>query len=428
MKIAIAGLGHVGCGLIDLVENQQDYRLGCEIEIIGVSARSQNRPRPVNIENYQWHDDPVEMAKSSACDVFVELIGGSDGPAKLAIEAALKSGKSVVTANKALMASHGTRLAQLAEAAGANLLFEASIAGCIPVVRSLRDSLAATTVLSISGILNGTCNYILTQMLETGKPYQDVLKEAQLLGYAEADPFLDVSGTDAAQKIRLLSTMAYGYAPETIPDRITGIDSLTFEDLKLALDFGYKVKLIAKTGQNNDGPYCVTEPCLVSVAHPLSQIDNATNAVYIEAEPTGPIVLIGAGAGAGPTAVAVMGDVQSLAHSQSQSAFPKSSNQLKISKSEEIPGQTAKRFIRICLKDKAGAFAAVTECLAEADISIDQLHQGPAAEQEDGKTYAVAGIITHPSSDDKVKKAKEALISLPSTLDLPLILRIEDAQ
>ncbi|MEL6752751.1 MAG: homoserine dehydrogenase, partial [Pseudomonadota bacterium] len=226
LRLGIAGLGHVGCGLVELVERQAHLRLPGQIEITGVSARSRSRNRPVSIEDYAWFDDASELAKSDEIDVFVELMGGSDGPAKVAVEAALAAGKPVVTANKALIAEHGQALADVAEEAGVDLLFEAAVAGGVPVVRVLRDSLAGVEVERVAGILNGTCNFLTTTMLDTGRSYADVLEEAQKLGYAEADPTLDVSGMDAAHKIAILAAMAFSAELDFSKVEIAGVDQV----------------------------------------------------------------------------------------------------------------------------------------------------------------------------------------------------------
>ncbi|MEN8877259.1 MAG: homoserine dehydrogenase, partial [Hyphomonas sp.] len=309
LRIGIAGLGHVGCGLIELVERQERLRIPGKIEIAGVSARSQSRNRPVDTSKYRWFDDAATLAEDPEVDVFVELIGGSDGPAKFAVEEALKAGKPVVTANKALMAKHGMALAKLAEEKQVDLLFEAAVAGGIPVVRVLRDSLAGVEIKRVAGILNGTCNFLTTEMLATGRAYDEVLAEAQKLGYAEADPTLDVSGMDAAHKAAILSAIAFSADLDFSKVEVSGVDGVELLDLRLADRLGLRIKLIAEGVLTDEGVVCRVEPMALPVSHPLARIDGSLNTVRIEGDPVGAVTLTGPGAGAGPTASAVMGDV-----------------------------------------------------------------------------------------------------------------------
>src|SRR5579872_7329766 len=246
-RVGVAGLGNVGAGLLKLIDTRPNFApVGREAVVTGVSARSRSRPRPVDISNLPWFDDPVALAASPNNDIFVELIGGSDGPAKVAVETALKAGKPVVTANKALIAEHGAHLAALAEASGAPLLFEAAVMGGTPAVKMLREAMVGDEVVQVAGILNGTCNYILTEMEATGRAFADVLAEAQRLGYADADPTIDVGGFDAAHKISILAALAFGCAPNFAAAQIEGIDQVELLDIHLAHDLGYRIRLIAQ--------------------------------------------------------------------------------------------------------------------------------------------------------------------------------------
>ncbi|MCL4155436.1 UNVERIFIED_CONTAM: hypothetical protein GTU68_047879, partial [Idotea baltica] len=321
LKIGIAGLGNVGCGLIELVQRQEKLRLPGTVEIGGVSARSQSRNRVVETSNYRWFDDAAALAADDGIDVFVEMIGGSDGPAKVAVETALKAGKPVVTANKALIAKHGMALAKLAEAQGVDLLFEAAVAGGIPVVRVLRDSLAGTEVKRVAGILNGTCNFLTTEMLKTGRSYESVLAEAQKLGYAEADPTLDVSGMDAAHKASILSAIAFSADLDFSKVEVSGVDGIELLDLSLADRLGLRIKLIAEGVLTDAGVVCRVEPMALPVDHPLARVNGSLNTVRIEGDPVGAVTLTGPGAGAGPTASAVMGDVAKLFRPAIRPAF-----------------------------------------------------------------------------------------------------------
>ncbi|MEE9379969.1 MAG: homoserine dehydrogenase, partial [Hyphomonadaceae bacterium] len=293
LRLGIAGLGCVGCGLIELVTRQEKLRLPGRVEIVGVSARDRSAERAVAVDGYDWFDDAVALAVSPEVDVFVELIGGDEGPARHAVEAALKAGKPVVTANKALIAKHGAELAQLAEAAGVDLLFEAAVAGGVPVVRVLRDQLAGVEVTRVTGILNGTCNYITSEMLGTGRSYTDVLDEAQSLGYAEADPALDVSGTDAAHKAVILSAIAFSADPDFASVSIKGVEDIELLDLTLADRLGLRIKLIAEGRLTSAGVVCRVEPVALPLDHPLARIDGSMNTVRIEGDPVGSVTLTG---------------------------------------------------------------------------------------------------------------------------------------
>jgi len=282
LRLGIAGLGNVGCGLLELIQQQDVLRLPGDVAIAGVTARNRTRTRSVSIEGLPWFDSAEALATQDDVDVFVELIGGSDGPAKVAVEAALKAGKPVVTANKALIAHHGRALAELAEAQGVDLLFEAAVAGGVPIVRALRDSLAGVAVQRVSGILNGTCNYLTTEMLSSGRRYDDVLADAQALGYAEADPTLDVSGLDAAHKAAILSAIAFSADIDFDKVAVSGVEGLDLLDLKFAERLGYTVKLIAEGVMTPDGVVCRVEPKALKQDHPLAQVHGSLNTVRVE--------------------------------------------------------------------------------------------------------------------------------------------------
>ncbi|WP_293681160.1 homoserine dehydrogenase, partial [uncultured Phenylobacterium sp.] len=279
--IGVAGLGTVGAGLLTfLADNPAFAPAGGMAVVSGVSARSRSRPRPFDISNLPWFDDPVELAKSDETDLFVELIGGSDGPAKAAVEAALRAGKPVVTANKALIAEHGAELAALAEEMGVPLKFEAAVMGGVPAVKVVREALVGDDIHSISGILNGTCNYILTEMEATGRSFADVLAEAQRLGYAEADPTMDVGGFDAAHKITILAALAFGCAPNFAAAEIEGIEGVELLDIRMAKDLGYRIKLVASAERSIHGALVRVHPTLAPLDHPLARAGGALNALF----------------------------------------------------------------------------------------------------------------------------------------------------
>ena len=421
LRLGIAGLGHVGCGLIELVERQAGLRLPGEVKVAGVSARSRSRKRPVSIAEYRWFDDAAQLAVSDDIDIFVELMGGSDGPAKVAVEAALAAGKPVVTANKALIAEHGQALADIAEAKGVDLLFEAAVAGGVPVVRVLRDSLSGVEIRRVAGILNGTCNFLTTTMLETGRPYADVLEEAQKLGYAEADPTLDVSGMDAAYKIAILSAMAFSASLDFSKVAVQGVDGVGLVDLTLANKLGYRIKLIAEGVLTEEGVICRVSPMALPVSHPLAQVNGSLNTVRIEGEPLGAVTLTGPGAGPGPTASAVMGDIAKLFNPGVRSAFGRAPHHAMrhfISASEE---EQSAYFIRARLSDRSGALARLSEALAAHGVSVDQLLQESAG----ADMASPSAIVTHVSARKQVNAAMAQLSQLDVLVDEARLIRIE---
>jgi homoserine dehydrogenase len=425
LRLGVAGLGTVGGGLLKLIERQDELRLPGTLVVTAVSARSRSRNRGVDISKLRWVDDPVELASADDVDVVVELIGGSDGPAKRTVEAALKAGKAVVSANKALIAEHGMEIAELAEKHHAHLLFEAAVAGAIPIVRAIRNSLSGVVVSRVSGILNGTCNYILSEMLRTGAAYETVLGEAQRLGYAESDPYLDVSGMDAAHKVLILASIAFGARPDFSQVQVEGVSEIEAMDITLANKFDYRIKLVAEAFRANGkegGVRCRVAPVLVQKEHPLAQVNGPLNAVVVEGEPVGRLTFTGPGAGAGPTAAAVMGDLARLFEGPATPPLGKPARELAalITTAKGMADQGS-FFIGASLADKPGVFAALTEQLAEAGVSIDKLIQDSA-----GDTGAApVAIMTHPCPRASIEKALAKVAELRITTDTPRLLRIE---
>lgn len=422
LRLGVAGIGTVGAGLLQLIERQAELRLPGTLEVTAVSARNRNRKRDVDISGYRWVDDPVELATADDVDVLVELVGGSDGPAKLAVEAALKAGKAVVTANKALIAERGLEIAQIAEDQDAHLLFEAAVAGAVPIVRALRNSLSGVVVGRVSGILNGTCNYILSEMLRTGASYEAVLADAQRLGFAEADPYLDVSGMDAAHKVLILSAIAFGAQPEFSRVFVEGVEEIDVMDLQLADKFDFKIKLVAEAYRANGEIGCRVAPVLVRKDHPLAQIGGPLNAVVVEGEPVGRLTFTGPGAGAGPTAAAVMGDLARLFEGRSGPPLGKYTGDLDVQLSSKAPAEDiAPFFIGARLADRSGVFAALTEALAEADVSIDKIIQDSAGEDE----TAPVAIITHPAKRSALEGVLSSISAQEIAADKPRLFRVE---
>jgi homoserine dehydrogenase len=422
-RIGVAGLGTVGGGLIQFLEARPDFApAGGRARVVGVTARSRSRPRPFDISRYAWFDDPVALASSDDIDVFVELVGGSDGPAKAAVEAALSRGKPVVTANKALMAEHGRELAELAESKGAPLLFEAAVMGGTPAVKLVREALVGEDIVSISGILNGTCNYILTEMEQGGTAFADVLKEAQRLGYAEADPTMDVGGFDAAHKITLLSALAFGGAPNYAAAEVEGVDQVELLDIRMARELGYRIKLIAATERSVDGVSVTVHPALVPLDHPLAQAGGALNALFIQGERIGRIFLQGPGAGAGPTAAAVAADIADVMANPTRPVFQKPAVGLgaESGRPSDPSGRVGCAYIRLLVKDEPGVIAAVSEALAKAQVSIDSFLQKPV--HDAGGVPIV--LTTHEATAAQLHDAVEHIAALPALLERPRMLRI----
>lgn len=423
LKLGIAGLGTVGVGLIKIVQNNADMltaRAGRPIEIVAVSARSKSKDRGVDLSAYAWEDDPVALASRDDVDVFVELIGGDSGPAKAATEAAIAGGKHVVTANKAMLALFGQELALAAEDAGVNLRFEAAVAGGIPVIKSLTESLAGNNINRIVGVMNGTCNYILTRMENAGLPYETVFEEANKLGYLEADPNLDVGGIDAAHKLVLLSSIAYGTQVDFDGAILEGIGRITIEDINAAADIGYRIKLLGVSTINDDGLSQTMRPCLVPSGSPLAQLEGGTNMVIIEGDAVGQIVLRGAGAGEGPTASAVIGDIMDIARGIQIPVFGQPAKSLvkvnAVNTSAENPF-----YLRLNLRDEAGVLAKVSSALADAGVSIDRMRQ------EGHETDAAPVlIVTHPTDRETINGAIDAISKSGAAIDEPVVLRIEN--
>jgi homoserine dehydrogenase len=419
--VGVAGLGTVGAGLLTFLSENPDFApAGGMVYVSGVSARSRSRPRPFDISNLPWFDDPVALATAESTDIFVELIGGSDGPAKAAVEAALKAGKPVVTANKALIAEHGAELAALAEAKNVPLLFEAAVMGGVPAVKVVREALVGDDIHSISGILNGTCNYILTEMEATGRSFEDVLAEAQRLGYAEADPTMDVGGFDAAHKITILAALAFGCAPNYAAAEIEGIDQVALLDIRMAKDLGYRIKLVASAERSIHGALVRVHPTLAPLDHPLARAGGALNALFIEGERTGRIFLQGPGAGAAPTAAAVSADIADVIAGAVRPVFQAPAATLAPFDPVDPSKLMSRAYLRFLVKDEPGVIAAVSETLAEAGVSIESFLQKPT----EGAEGVPIVLTTHAVAESVLTAAVDRIAGLPAVLDRPRLLRI----
>jgi homoserine dehydrogenase len=420
-RIGVAGLGTVGGGLLKLIDERPGFAPGGgEAVVTGVSARSRSRPRPVDISNMPWFDDPVALAASPDNDVFVELIGGSGGAAKVAVETALKAGKPVVTANKALIAEHGAELAALAEANDAPLLFEAAVMGGTPAVKMLREAMVGDEVEQVAGILNGTCNYILTEMEATGRPFADVLAEAQRLGYAEADPTMDIGGFDAAHKISILAALAFGCAPTYAAAEIEGVEAIEPIDIRMAKDLGYRIKLVASAVKSAEGVTVSVHPALAPLAHPLAQAGGPLNALFIEGRRIGRIFIQGPGAGSGPTAAAVAADIADVMTGARRPVFQAPAGQLKPFAPVDARRQIGRAYVRLLVRDEPGVIAAISETLAESGVSIDSFLQRPV---EDAGGVPIV-LTTHAAPEGTLLEALKRMQSLKALIGPPRMIRI----
>jgi len=423
LRLGIAGLGTVGAGTVKIVRQKAHLlavRAGRPVEISAVSARNRDKDRGVSLASYDWEDDPVTLATRDDVDVFVELMGGSDGPAKAATEAALKAGKDVVTANKAMLAVHGQDLATLAEDNGRVLRFEAAVAGGIPIIKSLTEGLAGNEVTRILGVMNGTCNYILTRMESAGLPYDTVFDEADKLGYLEADPELDVGGIDAGHKLAILSSIAFGTQVNFPGVELEGIGKIVIEDIRAAADMGYRIKLLGVAQMTGRGLEQRMSPCLVPATSPLGQLEGGTNMVVVEGDSVEQVVLRGPGAGEGPTASAVMGDVMDIARGLRISTFGQPAATLTAAQAAQS-ATTAPFYMRMNLKDQPGALAKVATVLGESGISIDRMRQYGHADES-----APVLIVTHKTQRLALDEALEAMGRTGVVLGDPVALRIEN--
>ena len=422
LRLGIAGLGTVGVGVIKIIQNKLsllEARTGKQILISAVTAKSKTKERGIDLSSYAWERDPVSLANREDIDVFIELIGGHEGAAKEAVEIAISKGKNVVTANKALLAHHGHELALKAEENGSILRFEAAVAGGIPVIKSLTEGLAGNSINRIMGVMNGTCNYILTRMESSGLSYEEVFSEANELGYLEADPNLDIGGIDAAHKLSILSSIAFGTEVNFNGVELDGIDKITINDIHQAADMGFRIKLLGVSQMTSSGLEQRMSPCLVPTASPLGQLEGGTNMIVIEGDQVGQIVLRGAGAGEGPTASAVVSDIADIARGISLATFGQPAKTLK--KASSSKSQTpAPYYLRMLLHDEPGALAKITKILSQFNVSIDRMRQYGHEDEN-----APVLIVTHEIRHEDLMMAIQELPNTKVLKAQPLAIRIE---
>ena len=424
LRIALAGLGTVGAGVGQLLERHRELlavRSGRELQVTAVSARHSGRDRGFDLSAAQWFDDPTAMAQTAEADVVVELIGGEDGPAKSVCEAAIGAGRTVVTANKALLAKHGTALARAAEEAGVGIHYEAAVAGGIPIVKSLREGLAGNSLDRVYGILNGTCNYILTTMRETGREFDDVLKEAQELGYAEADPSFDVDGVDAAHKLAILTSLAFGCEIDFGGVHIEGIRHVTAQDIEFAEELGYRIKLLGIARRSAHGIEQRVHPCMVKMSAPLAHVEGVYNAVVAEGDFVGRTVFEGRGAGAGPTASAVVGDLVDRALGRTAPTFGVPAAALGPAATAAMDLHEGAFYVRLMVVDRPGVIADVTAVLRDEQVSMEAMLQRA---RDPGEPVPVV-ITTHETGEAAMNRAISTIAGLDSVVEPPRMIRIE---
>ncbi|MCT8265893.1 homoserine dehydrogenase [Afifella sp. JA880] len=432
LRLGLAGLGTVGTSVIRLLRDHEEAltdRAGRPLRLVAVSARNPNKDRGISLDGLSWHSDPVALASSPDIDCFIELIGGENGVCREATRAALDSGKSVVTANKALLAKHGLELAAAAEKGGGVLAFEAAVGGGIPIVKVLREALAGNRITRLFGILNGTCNYILTRMEAEGLSFEQCLADAQELGYAEADPSFDIDGLDAAHKLAILTSLAFGVELNKDAIFVEGIASITAEDIAAAEELGYRIKLLAVAQETDSGIEQRVHPTMLPKNSQLARISDVTNAVAVEGDFIGQVVLSGPGAGGDATASAVVGDIVDCARGFRAPPFGRPVASLKPYERARMRAHAGGYYLRLSVPDRVGAFAAIARAMADGGISLDSIVQrnrpagaAPRGNRDDLRSIT---IITHDTTEQAVRDALGRIEGEGDIVGRPQMIRIE---
>ncbi len=424
LRIAVAGLGVVGAGTLALLAEHAallQQRCGRRIVVRAISARNRERDRGVDVSDMAWYDDAAAMAREADVDVVVELIGGEDGPAKAVCEAALTAGRHVVSANKAMLAHHGGGLARLAEDAGVGLFYEAAVAGGIPVVKALREGLAGNRIERLYGILNGTCNYILTAMRDSGRRFDDVLAEAQKLGYAEADPSTDVDGIDTAHKLALLASLAFGTDVDFASVYVEGIRHISPLDIVFSDELGYRIKLLGVARMSEGGLEQRVHPCMVPKDSPIAHVSGVFNALVASGDYVDDTVYEGRGAGAGPTASAVVADLVDIARGCRTPTFGVPAAALVKAQPVAMNRHRGAYYIRLMVKDQPGVIADLAAAFGNEQVSIESLLQ-----HGQSPTEAVPVVLTtHQTEEDRMQRAMAVIGDIEAVVEAPRLIRIE---
>ena len=425
LKIALAGLGTVGAGVVRLLDANAELiarRAGRPIEVVAVSARDRSKDRGIDLGRFEWRDDMRDLPMLPGVDAVVELIGGADGPALTLARASLGAGRAFVTANKAMIAHHGLELAEAAEAKSVPLKFEAAVAGGVPVIKGLREGAAANRLAHVHGVLNGTCNYILTTMEAEGRDFADVLAEAQALGFAEADPSFDIDGVDAAHKLAILASLAFGTRLDFDAVAATGIRHVLAADIAEAASLGYKVRLLGYAEPLGTGLFQRVHPCLVPVSHPLAHVSGPLNAVVAEGNFVGRLLFQGRGAGDGPTASAVVADLIDIARGEFGPAFAMPVAALAERPAADPGERRGRAYLRFTVEDRVGVLAEIAAAMRDSNVSIESLIQRGAT--ADGSVLVV--LVTHTGPERSVDQALERLDGSPSLRSRPMLMHILD--
>ncbi len=425
LRIGLAGLGNVGAGVVRVLADNADIiarRAGRPIVVTAVSARDRNRDRGIDLGGFAWLDDAAELPARDDVDVVVELIGGSDGPALTLARRTLAAGKSLVTANKAMLAHHGLDLAAAAEAAGLALKYEAAVAGGIPVIKGLREGAAANRISRVHGLLNGTCNYILSRMEAERLDFGHVLAEAQAAGYAEADPSFDIDGIDTAHKLSILAALAFGARIDFAGVATQGIRALALADIDQAAALGFRIKLVGLAEVEDGALFQRVHPALVPLAHPLAATGGALNAVVAEGDFVGRLFFQGRGAGEGPTASAVVADLIDIARGNAGPAFGMPVDALAALPRADAAARAGRYYLRLIVADRPGVLAELTAALRDHGVSIESLIQrgGPAADT------AMVVMVTHHAREADVLASLAQMAASPAVAGAPVMMHILD--
>ncbi|MET1415314.1 homoserine dehydrogenase [Roseibium sp. HPY-6] len=433
LKVGVAGLGTVGASVVQLLEKhsaQITRKTGRDILVTAVSARDRSRDRGIDISSRQWFSDPVEMAETADLDIFVELIGGDEGPAEDSVRAALKRGIHVVTANKALLARHGVDLAEVADANKASLNYEAAVAGGIPIVKTLRESMTGNDISRVYGILNGTCNYILTRMEAEGISFEDCLADAQRLGYAEADPTFDIEGNDTAHKLAILTSLAFGTKISSDNIFMEGITAITTADIQAADELGFRIKLLGVAQRTDTGIEQRVHPTMVPKSSAIARIDGVLNAVAVDGDYVGEVVLVGPGAGGNATASSVVADITDIARGDETHVLGMPATDLKEYERARMRLHEGGYYIRLSVYDRPGAFGEIARCMGEAGISLESIVQKRNASEDTPATFDAdlpqpVILITYETTEVAIKEALDVIMSKGVVAEQPHMIRIE---
>jgi homoserine dehydrogenase len=434
LRVGVAGLGTVGASVVRILARQDNaltQRCGRPVRVTAVSARDRGRDRGIDLSRTRWFDDPVELARSAEVDCVVELVGGADGAARATVEAAIAAGRHVVTANKALLARHGMDLARAAEDRGVALAFEASAAGGIPVIKTLREAMPGNTISRLYGILNGTCNYILSRMELEGLTFEACLKDAQRLGYAEADPGFDVDGHDTAHKLAILTSLAFGTEIDAEAVYVEGISKIAPLDLAMAKELGYRIKLLGVAERTKTGIEQRVHPTMVPRTSAIAQVMGVTNAVTIDADAVKELTLIGPGAGGDATASAVVADIADVASGKALAPFGRPVGRLEKAPRAPMQRHEGGYYIRLTVHDRPGVAAGVATRMAEADISLESILQKrsefAAAKDPHGRSGAPVPLvlITYAATEAAIRSVMDRITADGLIAEPPQVIRIE---